>query len=180
MGCIITNENKELLSFEAKLDIIGINPFVYLPLSILSKILKKANKEKGKIPVKGSLNDIDYRQTLLRYKGEWRLYINTKMLKNSPKRIGELLQITIQIDTTARIILPHPKLVDALKKNQFAEKIFNELTPSLKLEIIKYISFLKTEESIDRNIEKAINFLTGDGAFIGRKSLNSKNSKELP
>lgn len=165
----MTNENKELLLFEAKLEIIGINPFVYLPQEVLSEILKRAKKEKGKIPVKGRVNNIDYTQTLLRYKGEWRLYINTKMLKNSPQRIGELLQITIQIDTTPRIINPHPQLMHALQNNSVAAKRFNELTPSLKLEITKYISLLKTQDSINRNVEKAIDFLMGNGTFIGRK-----------
>lgn len=174
----MTNETKKLLSFEAKLEIIGINPFVYLPQEALSEILKRAKKEKGKIPVKGRVNNIDYTQTLLRYKGEWRLYINTKMLKNSPQRIGELLQITIQIDTETRIITPHPQLMQALQNNSVAEKKFNELTPSLKLEIIKYISFLKTEESINRNVEKAINFLMGNGTFIGRKNLNKTGNHD--
>lgn len=174
----MSSENKELLSFEAKLEIIGINPFVFLPQTVLSEILRRAQKEKGKIPVKGRVNNTDYNQTLLRFKGEWRLYINTTMLKNSPQRIGELLQLTIQLDTASRIIIPHPKLVYALENNQVAEKRFNELTPSLKLEIIKYISFLKTEESINRNIEKAINFLMGQGPFIGRKTLNIKGDRD--
>lgn len=174
----MTKVNKELLSFEAKLEIIGVNPFVYLPQTVLSEILKRAQKEKGKIPVKGSVNNIDYTQTLLRYKGEWRLYINTTMLKKSPQRIGELLQITIQIDTVSRTILPHPKLMQALQNNHTAEKRFNALTPSLKLEIIKYIAFLKTDESVDRNVEKAINFLMGNGAFIGRKTLNIKGDHD--
>lgn len=174
----MSSENKELLSFEAKLEIIGINPFVFLPQTVLSEILRRAQKEKGKIPVKGRVNNTDYNQTLLRFKGEWRLYINTTMLKNSPQRIGELLQITIQIDTETRIITPHPKLMQALQNNSVAEKKFNELTPSLKLEIIKYISFLKTEESINRNVEKAINFLMGNGTFIGRKNLNKTGNHD--
>lgn len=172
------NKNSELLSFDATLAIIGINPFVYLPASILTEILNRAKKDKGKINVKGCINNNDYIQTLLRYKGEWRLYVNTKMLKNSPKRIGELIHITIEIDNEERVLLPHPKLVHALQQNPSAEQRFNDLIPSLKLEIVKYISFLKTEKSIDRNVEKAIRFLLGEGSFIGRKNLDQKNKMD--
>ncbi|UIR54845.1 DUF1905 domain-containing protein [Sphingobacterium sp. SRCM116780] len=172
-------DNNELLAFEATLEIIGINPFVFLPKPILTEILKRAEKDKGKIAVKGCINDhTNYRQTLLKYKGEWRLYINTTMLKNSPKRIGELLRILIGIDQEERIIPIHPKFKNALKENPLAEEVFNQLRPSLKLEIVKYISFLKTDSSVDRNVEKAINFLLGTGEFIGRKNLNSKSKQE--
>jgi len=33
---------------------------------------------------------------------------------------------------------------------------------------MRYLSFLKTEESLDRNITRAINFLLSKEQFIGR------------
>jgi hypothetical protein len=74
--------------FQATIDIIGINPFVFIPENILKDIFKQAGKEKGPIPVKGTINAKPYKQTLVKFKGYWRLYINTTMLKNSPNRIG--------------------------------------------------------------------------------------------
>jgi len=44
----------------------------------------------------------------------------------------------------------------------------DSLRPSLQKEIVRYISFLKTEESIDRNVDNAIQFLLGKKRFIGR------------
>jgi hypothetical protein len=46
--------------------------------------------------------------------------------------------------------------------------IFKQAGRSRQQEIVRYISFLKTEESIDRNILRAIDFLTGKGRFVGR------------
>ena len=46
--------------------------------------------------------------------------------------------------------------------------MFDNLSPSRQLEIVRYISFLKKEESIDRNIHNALNFLLGKGSFVGR------------
>ncbi len=57
--------------FLAKIDIIGINPFVYLPEDILNTIFINTEKSKGHIPVKGTINNNPYKQTLLKYRGEW-------------------------------------------------------------------------------------------------------------
>lgn len=156
-------------SFKAAIDIIGINPFVYVPEKILKGIFKGAGVDKGPIPVKGTVNGKAYRQTLVRYKGEWRLYINTIMLKDSPRRIGEVIKVTVEYDPVARTIEPHPALLKALAKNRKARRVYDELSPSLRKEIVRYIAQLKTEESVARNVVKAIDFLMGKGKFVGRE-----------
>ena len=105
---------------------------------------------------------------MVRYSGEWRLYINTTILPNSPKRIGETIEITIQYDPKDRTISPHPKLIEALNKNKEANEVFESLSPSTRKEIIRYISFLKSEVSVTNNVEKAIGFLLGKNRFVGR------------
>ena len=157
--------------FKAEIQIIGVNPYVLVPSQVLSDIFIQAQKDKGAIPIKGTVNDKPYIQTLVRFKGEWRLYINMKMLTNSPKRIGETIEITIEFDPVKRIIKPHPKFVKALKDNKNAKTVFDNLRPSLQLEIVRYISMLKTEESVDKNVPKAISFLLGKGKFVGRNKL---------
>jgi hypothetical protein len=158
----------EEYKFKAVVEMIGINPFVFIPENILGKIFEQSGKSKGPIPVKGTVNNSPYKQTLVKFKGSWRLYINTKMLKDSPKRIGEEIELTIVFDPIKRTIIPNEKFIKALEENIEAKKVFDELSPSLKHEMIRYISFLKTEASIDKNIEKAINFLLGKGRFVGR------------
>ncbi len=154
--------------FKATLDIIGINPFVFVPAAILSALLTDAGKDKGNIPVCGQVNGTPYTQTLLRYQGEWRLYINTTMLPNSPKRIGELIEVSIEFDPKDRTLQPHPDLTKALADNKKAQTVFEGLSPSMKKEIIRYISNLKTEESRAKNIKQAMGFLLGTNSFIGR------------
>jgi hypothetical protein len=154
--------------FKAVIEMTGINPFVFIPENILEKIFEQSGKNKGPVPVKGTVNNNPYKQTLMKFKGSWRLYINTKMLKNSPKRIGEEIELTIVFDPIKRTIIPNKKFINALEENIEAKKVFDELSPSAKNEIIRYFSFLKTEESIDKNVEKAISFLLGKGRFVGR------------
>lgn len=157
-----------MYNFKAKIDIIGINPFVFVPDDILQKIFKDAGKDRGHIPIHGTINGKPYTQTLVKYSGHWRLYINTIMLKDSPKRVGETIDISVQFDPVERTVKAHPKLVKALKENAKAKKAFDLLSPSRQKEIVRYISSLKTEESVDRNIKRAINFLLGKDGFVGR------------
>ncbi|WP_400260774.1 YdeI/OmpD-associated family protein [Sphingobacterium sp. SG20118] len=165
------NKNKASI-FLAEIDIIGINPFVYLPDNILHSIFVQAQKDKGHIPIKGTINNIPYKQTLVRYSGEWRLYINTTMLKNSPKRIGETIEVTIVFDPSDRTIKPHPQLIAALDNHLEAKAKFDNLTPSMQKEMVRYISSLKTEKSRNRIIERAVNYLLGKSTFIGKKMLD--------
>lgn len=157
-----------MLGFRATLEIIGINPFVFVPDEILQQIFKEAKRSNGPIPVCGTINGVTYIQTLVRYRGNWRLYINTTMLPNSPTRVGEDVEVTIQFDPKDRTIKSHPKLVKALNTNKKAKKVFDSLPPSRQKEIVRYISFLKSEESVAANVEKAIGFLLGKNRFVGR------------
>jgi transcription initiation factor TFIIIB Brf1 subunit/transcription initiation factor TFIIB len=155
-------------SFNANLQIIGINPFVFVPAKILAEVFECAGKNKGPIPIHGMVNKVVYKQTLVKYRGEWRLYINTSMLKDSPKRIGEMISMSIAYDPLERTIVMHPSLRKALRKNKTTKSVFDRLTPSLQKEIVRYIANLKTEASVNRNIKKAIQFLLGKGKFVGR------------
>lgn len=155
--------------FSAKIEIIGINPFVFIPNKVLTNIFEQAGKNKGKIPVRIKLEGCEFEQTLIKYNGHWRLYLNTTMRKSADKEIGQTARIKIEYDPSKREIPFHPKFRRALEENKNAKIIFDSLTPSLQKEILKYLSFLKTEESVNTNVKKAINFLLGKQKFIGRE-----------
>ncbi len=148
--------------FRATIEIIGINPFVFVPEKILHFIFKQADKSKGPIPICGTVNEKPYKQTLVKFRGEWRLYINASILKNSPERIGESITITMGFDSSDRTTKPNPEFTKALNKNPEAKIAFRNLRPSRQNEIVRYISSLKTKESRDRNIARAISNLCGN------------------
>ncbi|WP_090022021.1 YdeI/OmpD-associated family protein [Chryseobacterium oleae] len=156
-------------SFTALLEIIGINPFVFVPDEILNEIFKAAGKDKSPIPVKGTVNGKEFQQNLMKYLGEWRLYVNLLMLKNSPKRIGETLEIVLEFDESDRRISIHPRLDEAIKGSPIATRNFENLIPSRRNELIRYINNLKTEASIERNIEKIMRHLHGETDFFGKR-----------
>jgi hypothetical protein len=156
------------MKFSARIYKIGINPYVLLPVKILKKLFKDAGREKGNIPIKLIINEKTFIQNLVKYSGKWRLYLNTPMRKIAGKDVGDIIEIDIEFDGEERTTLMHPKLGLALKKNKKANEIFMQLPSSRQKEIMRYINFLKTEDSVNRNIKKAVDFLLGDERFIGR------------
>ena len=157
-----------MYAFSAKIFKIGINPYVLVPAAILKDLFKDAGKDKGPIPIQGSINGYPFTQTLVKYSSKWRLYLNTPMRIGSASDVGDTVEMRISIDTKERTIPMPPKLLIALQKNKKANDIFEQLRPSLKKEIMRYINNMKTEASIDKNVTRAINFLLGKERFIGR------------
>ena len=155
-------------SFSARIQIIGVNPYVIPPKRVLDTLFKEAGKNKGPIPVKGTLNGHAFTQTLVKYTGKWRLYLNTPMRDAAGIDVGDMAHVRIEFDPAERTITMHPDLKAALKQNPQAKKVFDSLPPSRRKEIIRYIGFLKTKASITKNIARAIKFLTGTERFIGR------------
>ncbi len=157
-----------MYSFTAKIYIIGVNPYVLLPAKILKAIFNDAGKDKGAVPVKGTINGHPFIQHLVKYSGKWRLYLNTPMRKGSKADVGDTVTIILSFDEVTRDTPMPEKLATALSKNKDALKIFEHLSPSLQKEIKRYINNLKSESSVDKNVVRAINFLMGKERFIGR------------
>jgi hypothetical protein len=141
-------------SFTATIYKVGINPCVPVPKRITDKMVPA----KGYIPVKGRINGHVFVQTLVPVKDEeYRLYVNGPMLKGGKAKNGDTAKFVIEQN-------PHPetrdpKMLPAFKTRLTEEKlmdVFTKLTPYRQKEILKYLSFLKTEESIQRNIAKVI------------------------
>lgn len=157
-------------SFSAPLQIIDGNPYVDVPTQVLERLFTAAGRAKSPIPVRGAVNGEPYRQTLVRFRGEWRFYVNMEMLPDSPRRIGETIDVTIEYDPDDRTVAIHPKLAAALADDDAARTAFEALTPSRRKEILRYLASLKHEESVDRNIERTLGFLKGTSRFVGRDS----------
>ncbi|RYY66161.1 MAG: DUF1905 domain-containing protein [Chitinophagaceae bacterium] len=155
-------------SFSAEIFIIGINPYVLLPDEVLQSIFKAAGKNKGPIPVKGKIDGHPFKQTLVKYSGKWRLYLNNNMRSACGKQVKDTAHFVIQVDNTERLTRLHPLLKAALKADENAANVFRQLPPYLQKEIMRYINNLKTKAAIERNVQKAICFLLGKERFIGR------------
>jgi hypothetical protein len=105
-------------SFSAKIFIIGINPYVLLPENVLQSLFKQAGKDTGAVPVRGTLNGNPFTQTLVKYSGKWRLYLNTPMRKAAVIDVGDIAKVQIEFNPSPPVITMHPSLQQALAKNK--------------------------------------------------------------
>jgi len=148
-------------SFSAKILIIGINPYVYLPAPVLEAIFKQAQKNKGPIPVRGTLNGKSFQQTLVKYQSAWRFYLNTPMRRAAGIDVGDTARVRVEYDPEPRTHPMNPALARALARNRVAKAAFQALAPSRQKEVVRYLNHLKAAASVERNVKKVIQHLSG-------------------
>jgi uncharacterized protein DUF1905/bacteriocin resistance YdeI/OmpD-like protein len=138
---------------------VGVNPCVKVPQKICDKLIAT----KGYIPIKGTIEDHFFQQTLCPVKSEgYRLYVNGPMLKGSQLKVGDTAHFLIEQDSLERNKNhPMPKGFKQTLEQHGLLELFLQLAPSRQKEINRYLNNLKTEESLQRNIDKMIKVLKG-------------------
>src|SRR5687767_11574653 len=116
-------------SFNAKIQKIGINPYVLLPTALLKSLMKESGKDKGPIPVKLKIKGKWFTQTLVKYSGKWRLYMNAPMLKVANAGVGDTIEIEIKFNISPPVEPMHPEFKKALNKNKKTLEEFEKLSP---------------------------------------------------
>jgi len=158
-----------MLLFSGKVLIINGNPYVRPPDSILEGIFHQAGKKTSPIPIRGKINDAPFQQSLVRYQGDWRLYVNIIMARAAKLHFSKSITEIIGREATIEIEFePHPPTYEmvsffkeALVKNPVAKANWEKLTPSRQKEILRYFSWLKSDEAKERNLKKVMQVLTG-------------------
>ena len=158
-------------TFTAKIDVVGVNPFVFVPGEILDTIFKAAGKNTSPIPVRGSINGAGFKQSLVRYQGDWRLYINGVMARaggfkfsNIAKIVGETVTIDVEYDPEPVAYEMVPEFQKTLNGDTKAKAAYDELTPGRQKEILRYLGSLKSREALQRNITRVMQHLRGEEA----------------
>lgn len=144
-------------SFQAKIYPTGINWAVDVPENITTQL----PKQKGYIKIKGQINGFDFTQTLVPVKNApYRLFVNLIMMKGGKTALGEVAEFVIeQDDVEEEKRYPMPSLLAKSLQENNLEEAFNNLTASRKKDILKYLFYIKTEETMLRNIEKLVSQL---------------------
>jgi hypothetical protein len=151
-----------MYTFSAKVGKIDINPYVQVPDDILLKLQQDAEKEKGPIPVKGTLQGKPFFANVVKFRGMWRLYLNTPMRQAAKVEVGDKVMVGMQFDSDPRIVPVPREFMKALSKNKQAKEAFEKLAPSRQKEILRYLNGLKQPETLQRNIGKVIQYLQGE------------------
>ena len=141
-------------SFRATIYKVGINPCVKVP----KRITNELTASKGYIRITGKIDGHDFKQTLVPVKdAPYRLFVNGPMMKSAEVEVGDTASFVIEQDNDNKSRdVPMPRNFKARLVKDGVWEAYKSLTPYRQKEILKYLSFLKTEESISRNIEKVV------------------------
>jgi hypothetical protein len=94
--------------------------------------------------------------------GPVRLYLHNWMRDSAGVGVGDQVQVTLRLDSAPREIPLPAMLNEALEANPEAKAAWEALALSRRREILSYLNFLKTTESLKRNVFKTIQqLLTG-------------------
>ena len=156
--------------FSSTILIINGNPYVRPSDKILSVIFRRAGKDTGPIPVRGQLNGTDFQQSLVRYQGDWRLYINGAMAKKGGLQfsgsiaaiVGRKVKLSLEFDPKPPQYHMIPEFWSVLSKDKKAKVAYDQLAAGRKKEILRYFSFMKSKITLLRNIQRVRKHLRGE------------------
>jgi len=154
-----------MLRFTAVIQIIGINPYVSVPVKIgwFFQI-------KGFIPVKIKVNGHSFMANLVPVGGNrHRLYLHGVMRKKAKVDVGDRVTIELVHDPKPRIEPMSPILAKALKMNALAYQNWKSLSPSRQKELNRYMNRLKSDEAVKRTLERILKYLTGRGDWFNSR-----------
>lgn len=141
--------------FKAKIYKTGINWCVDVPIKITEQMIA----DKGYIKIKGQINNFGLAKTLVPVKNApYRLFVNLKMMKGGKTALGEVAGFDIEQENN-KVVKEYPipnLLIELLDKNKLTDD-FKNLTSSRKKGILKYLSYIKTEEIMRKNIDNLVN-----------------------
>ena len=109
-----------------------------------------------KPPVRITINGYTYRNTVAVMGGVFMVGVSAEHRKGANVQGGDVIEVTIELDTEPREVEIPEEFQKALKKNVTAKKYFESLAYSRKKAIVTLIKDAKTEETKQRRIEKSI------------------------
>ena len=154
-----------MLRFVQTISIIGVNPYVTVPLKI-AKIFGK----RGFVPVKIKVNGHPFLANLVPVGGgRHRLYLHGLMRKKALAQVGDRVAIEMAYDPQPRVEPMSKPLTKALKTTAAAQNNWKSLSPSRRKEINRYLNRLKSDEAVKRNLARVMKYLGGHGDWFGSR-----------
>lgn len=130
-------------------------------IRIPPEIIEKLGAGK-KPPIKVTINGFTYRSTVAVMGGYFMVGVNADNRAAAKVKGGDTIEVTIQLDTEPRTLALPMAFKKALDENPEAKKAFERLSYSKQQVHVLPIAQAKKEETRQRNIDKAIQVLSGN------------------
>lgn len=128
-------------------------------LAIPDEVLEKLGSNR-RAPLKVTINDHTYQSTATAVDGECRVVFPHKNREASGVKAGDLVSVTLELDSGTREVEMPDELLVALAKTKLTEK-FASLTYSKRKEFARQVSEAKADETKLKRIEKVLASLRG-------------------
>lgn len=99
-------------------------------------------------------------------KGKHVLYLNGWMRNAARSDVGDRVEVTIKADEASRKLAAPPLLRVALARDAKAMAAWKNRPESSRRETIRYLLFLKSRETLERNVKKVISALRGRSSVV--------------
>jgi hypothetical protein len=153
------------MKFKAKIELQGINPYVMVSAARTRRI--KAGWKRPLpvlIQVNGKPDPAWPVNMMPAGDGRFYLYLDGGVRKASATDVGDTVEVSIVFDDAYRTGPQHemlPAFASHLDRDHLAKARWDDLPPSLKKEILRYLANLKSDAARQRNVERAIRVLGG-------------------
>ena len=107
-----------------------------------------------------NIKNYKYKSTVGVRDGKFLIPLSSEHRKNIQGSGGETVEINISLDTEPRTVGLPQVLKSKLKNNKPAQAFFDTLAPSNQKKIVALIETAKTEETLNKRLEKIISDLT--------------------
>jgi hypothetical protein len=168
------------LGFKAAIEIRGVNPYIAINATRAKRL--KANWRKP-MPVRIQIDgkpDSPWRVNLMPAgDGSFYLYLQGQVRRASNTKVGDVVSVTIEFDPAYKGGPADPMptwFSKPLARNRAARRAWAELSPSRQKEIVRYLAKLKSPQAQKRNVERALEVLSGKKARYMARTWNDKEN----
>ncbi|MEK6571276.1 MAG: YdeI/OmpD-associated family protein [Bacteroidota bacterium] len=150
--------NQKRMEFKAKLEAGGEgNAWVIMNIPFN---VEEVFGNRGRVAVKGTINGFPYRSSIFPWGDRTHhVMVNRAMREGANVKVGDTVNVIMEVDTEPRIVEVPPDFKKALAKNKKAQGTFEKLPPSHKRAYVEAILEAKRPETRERRIKGAIEML---------------------
>jgi len=172
----MATQKKAHLRFSAVIEIRDGNPYVFVSKE---RAVQLKSGWKKPLPVLVQINGEPKKPWHINIMpigdGSFYLYLHGDVRKASQTKVGDTVDVLVSFDDAYRNGPMHSMpewFRKPLDGNPKAKKAWGALPPSRQKEILRYFSWLKSDEARERNLEKVMAVLTGKKIRFMARSWN--------
>jgi Domain of unknown function (DUF1905)/Bacteriocin-protection, YdeI or OmpD-Associated len=144
--------------FSGRIYKVGLIRYVDVP----AEVTKKISAREAHVPVRGTVDGIELRTTLVsRGKGCRRIAIHGDIRNKLGIDAGAIVEIAVERDEEPREPALPPFLVLSLRNAPRAQAVFRNMTTALRRQIVRYLTAPKQQATLERRVTKFVRRLEG-------------------